>query len=510
VRDRRAEAERVNAVAPTPLARNTAAFVCGLMVYLISAGGLFYYAAVPQSAILVGSMAGLFSNRRWMASAIGASAALSGWLLAPPVNGALQMTRGDLTAMIGLVLGSAAVAALVQWAVSSRGSAFVGTAVAVLVGLVIANVWVTALARDARVASVTAWLETPTVTGSPWSDDAAYVEVYRRVAGGADYYEAFRAVTYENVRWRTPPDSVLGVRPPALFWLLRLVAPRPRGVFYGLLALSCAAAAAAAVLAASMVRRQFAVIAAAATGAAFLFVTTSAAVIFAESWAAAFAVISLAALIYAETHDRWTLPFVAGVASALAAAMLREFYLCIPLAGLLSAYLFADARSSAHRRAWIIAVGVLALYYMAHFYGASRIIVPATAAGLKWFAPSPGNLLGMARFFAEAFGPMGWVVYPMSLMGISAAAAAPRGRIRALLVVVFGALTLFFILFRSDAVDQTGQSSNYWAIALMPILLACSPLAFGLVPGMRRRCAESRLTSGSGSPPKSCPRPAGG
>jgi hypothetical protein len=92
------------------------------------------------------------------------------------------------------------------------------------------------------------------------------------------------------------------------------------------------------------------------------------------------------------------------------------------------------------------------------------------------------------RYFEGAFGAIEWFPFAITVLGVAGVAVAPRRQVRVLLSAVVGALIVAFVLFRNEAyaVIDPNQVSDYWGILLVPLLAACMPVAFALVPGMRR------------------------
>lgn len=475
--------------------RNASAFASALLVYLASAGALLFYLTLPQLALLCGTAAGLVASRREHAAALAALAVAAGWLIAPPVAGGVRMSATDVLALLACAAGAAAVAAAVHWAQARDGSAFVTAALVAIVTLLIADVWASALAHNAA-GSLTAWLGTRPPPGTSWSDDTAFKELYRRILDGQGYYAAFRGIAVDNARWGAPPSSVFNVRPPALFLFLRALRMPPEGFFFGLLGLSSFSVAAAAMLSASLVRRQFCIAGAAAVASAFLGLCTTTTVLTNDSWGVALALISLGALAAAVRSRRWLSLFVTGAVFALLAASVREFYLCLPAAGLLAAFLAPTSRARTQKLAWSGVIALLAVYYAAHVTLASHIL-SAAAAPKSWLSPGFGNLVTAAGLFGPAFGPARWVAYLLGALGLLALLGMPSGQTRALLSATLGALVVFLLLFSSNAFAEPGVPLNYWGTDLMPLLFACVPVAIGLIPSMRR--AQDAPTVGCGS-----------
>jgi hypothetical protein len=477
-------------VQPSAVARDACALACAPLVYLASAGRLFFWAPVPQLAFLCGMVAGLLASRWEWAAVAGAAAIAVGWTLGPPVGGAGQLARGDVASMLVCVAGAALVAVAARLGTSAFGGRFTRVASIALVAFVIANLWATAFGFNAQGPSVPSVMEQRAVPGTPWADESTYLEVYHRMREGQGYYSASAGVFRDDALFTEGgPTSVLNVRPPALQWALHLIAPTTSLVFYDLLILSSLAIAAAAVLAGTLVRRQFAIVAAVPVATCFLLVPGHN-VLYSESWAVALVLISLGALVYAVAHERWRAAFVVGVIAALMAGAVREFCLIVPVAGFAASWVAPQKRRGFQKIAWILGGGALAVYYAAHVMAASGILVhgggSAVGAGW-WFSPSASNLLEAIGYFTPGFGLLGWFVYLIAIGGVAGVAAAPRGQVRVLLSVVVGALVVAFTVFRAHAFTLGGQagSLNYWGILLVPLLAACMPVAFALVPGMR-------------------------
>jgi hypothetical protein len=490
---RRINALRGDTAAPPPaIARDACAFACALLVYLAAAGGLFYYAAVVQIALLCGVTAGLFSTRWERAAAAASVAVAAGWMLGPPFAGFAPLLRTDYGTMLACAAGAAVAAAATQMAGTALGGRFVRVASIVLVAFVIANYWATAHGFDARGTSVARQLAQRPGPGTMWSDEAMYAEVYNRMHEGQGYYRAVQGVWRDNhLSAGVLPASVLDVRPPALQWMLRLIAPSTSLVFYDLLILSSLAIAAAAVLAGTLVRRQFGVVAAAWVAVSVGFVPRGD-TMFSETWAVALTLIALGALVYAAAHEKWRAAFLAGAVAALLAGAVREFCLILPVAGLVAAWVAPPERRRFQSITWAATAALLAVYYAAHVREASRILVAGGQGAGRWFHPGLSNVLLAVHYFDPAFGALGWSLVVVAAAGVIGAAVAPRRQVRALLGLVVSAFVIVFALFRNTpfALDDLTHTANYWGILLVPLLAACMPVAFALVPGMRRYCGE--------------------
>jgi hypothetical protein len=486
---------------PSALARDACAFACALLVYLAAAGGLFFYAAVLQIAILCGVVAGLFASRWELAAVAGAAAVGVGWLLGPPFAGLTLLSRGDLGSAIACVAGAALVAAATQRGASMLRGRVVQVLSIVLVTFVIANFWATGLGLDANTTRVTSWLAQRPIVGMAWNDDTTFAEIYHRMHEGQDYYQAVQSAFHDNAV--VPPiTSVLDVRPPAQQWIWQVIAPNSAFIFYDMLLLASLAIVAAAVLAGTLVRRQFAVVAAVPVATAFLYVVAGENVTYSETWAAALTLISLAALVYAAAHEKWRAAFIVGAMAALLAGSMREFCLILPVAGMAASWVAPPERRSVQKIAWVGVAGLLGVYYTAHVLAASRLITMEAPQFSPWFRPGLSNLVVAVRYFEPAFGALGWLPYAIAVLGVVGVAVAPRRQVRMLLSVVAGALIIAFALFRNGAYAARDPklAVTYWGILLVPLLAACMPVAFALVPGMRRYCGEW--------PPSNEPEPA--
>lgn len=483
-----AVAERAGtlAVEPSALGRNITGFACALIVYLSVRGLIFTHAPLIQLAGFVGATAGLFAFTIESAG-IGAALAMAvGWVLLPPEVGTAfapeQLMRADIVELALLIFGSAAVAMTVRWS-SSVGTGRVPAALVwVMVALLAVNLVASA---NAQFPLLQQRLEQRPVAGTPWADEDAYLEMHRRMLEGSTYHEAVLSVWQDNTLWDRAPDGVFDIRPFGLFMFYELISRDCASLPHRLLIIYVVALFAAAGLVDALMRRRFAIVGAACVAPALLYIVTSTHLMLAEAWAMPFAIIAVAALVYAAEHPNWRWAFLLGVVAACFAAAFREFYLCLFPAGLAAAYVAQSGRRHFQKLIWMLATGAIGTYYLIHIAMAARV-VGGTGPMTDWFHPSILNIIMAMGFLKDAFGAV-WIDAFFVLVGAVGVYLAPKGQVRILLGGVVLTLALFFLMFRTQVIDiVSGQVYDYWGIALSPFLYTCVPLVFALVPGMRR------------------------
>jgi hypothetical protein len=472
--------------------------VLALSVYLAAWHGLFYYnAPFVQLLVLSAATAGLIAKRWQLAAGAAGVALLAGWLLFPPVSPEGSLYRGDLASMAVYALGGAVIGGLVAWLASKVGERGVRVGSALLVCLVLANFCTTTVGLSRSVetsklgeqpVTISTWLQYRPVPGQNWSDEQVYLEEYHRMTEGSSYYDAVRTAWTDNATWGVPPGSVFEVRPPAVFWLLRTLAPRFDGVLYVFLAMVVLAAAAAAAMSGVIVRPAFAVLGATLVVQYYLFLATTSGLIDAETWGSCFALAAVCCVAASQAlRSRWRAAFIAGAAAAAIAAMMREFFLIVPAAGVASTFAASAERKKTQWRVWAGAWAAVAVYYAVHVYNASHIITGGGRLGLfHWWRPGLGNM-GYALIYATNYvGPTqlaAWVAVALGLLGI---VCAPPGQARRAIAISVVVPLAFFAVFRNDAaLNGVGTPINYWGVVVTPIVLACVPLVFSLVPGFR-------------------------
>lgn len=494
------KAKGTTAAVPAPVLRwapVAVAFACVLVVYLVTWRGFFYYATLVQASVVCAAAAGLLAER-WQESAAAAGAALvAGWLIVPPVSIALPpQSRSDLVGIAMFAVGGAVVAGLVWLAADRWGAQAVTAIVAVLVVVIVANLWATSLAVAATLPGSTGsagqvtlvkWLESRSTPRTPWSDDQTYLEYYHRQRDGAGYYEAVRSSWMDNANWAQPPGSVFEVRPPALFWLWQVTAWAPSGILVGFLVFASAATVSAAAFARSIVKSPLAVIGAATVAAYFLFFATTTNVIETEVWGGAAAVVAVAALALAATRaGSWQWPFAIGVVVAVASGSMREMCLFVPLAGTISTVWAPVQRRRTQWMAWAGAWLALAVYWGIHFFNAVRIATGGGGGLGRWLRPGLDNVVSAMEFGTQMIAATQWLPWLLVAAGLAGVAALPGWQSRGLLLVAIAVPFAFFVVFRNDAISELGVPINLWGAVAAPVVYMCVPAAFAFVPGMRR------------------------
>lgn len=462
--------------------RDAVCLLISLLMYAAVARGLLFYAPLVQLALLVGAVAGLCAAARVNAAAIAAIASTAGVLVLPPFAVA-KATGSSIFALAALVIvGSAAAAWALRWAVDTYGTKVATIAPWLIVGLLTVNLWATVVTLDARIAAPDGrtgadMLGENPVVGEVWADE----DFYRRVLWlmtqeDAGFYEAFRQGYQENVRWQRDPNTVLAVRLPAVFLLWRAIPGKPWSLIVGYLALVSAAGGAIAWMSARRTALTWGLPAIAALYGLSLSVGTSRLMLMTEAWAVPLAVISVCAAIVSFRQDESKALTVIAVIAAVAAAGMRELMVYLFVAGVAAALLGARERRTFRVVTWLAGFAVVVTGYVVHA-SAAAAIVTNTGGVSQWFNGGPSNLVAGLRYATEYIGNSALVPAAFGIIALLGAATSDltEERVFAGLCCVLPLLSFLFV--GSDAIDiAKGTPVNYWGMIATPVLFAVSPL----------------------------------
>ncbi len=472
------------------------------IVVITGAGaGLYFRTPVYLTLGLVaGLAAGIGCARWWRAIVVAAAGVVAGTVLAsavsdPPWHGNLFWVPGALEcAIVAALLGAA-----VYYAVA-RSSSLTPLVSALAVSAILATMCLSGLTlASLRTAQGFAPIErlgtTPQLTPQS-SDEDLYLNYLAHLRNGEPYHTSAVAVISEMNTHRTQSpvalDSPLSYRLPTLYWLLARL-PSPAAFVDLVLLVSCLGVGAAYVLARQFVARVPA-LAGASLVASLLSGYAGLMLLDAETWAGILAICAVMFVALARRHEkRALLMHAAAAACVLLAASLRELSVAFLMLGLIAA--LAD-RSGNRRRAWIpwvvasLATGGI---YTAH-WTAARAAYRGTAGShtiaFPWFHADGSGLLSAVRLAANHAWVLPWFAWVFVLLGMAGSVLAPKdlpSRVMIVGVAVVGPLALLLLHPPGWA---TYGVPGYWGDLFIPTTLACVPLAFAALPGVKREKAD--------------------
>lgn len=467
------------------------AAACAAVTYIAMAGGLVSTLPEWQIAILPGVVAGVSAASLLDAAAgalvgVGfAAVAVPSWFIDPAAAGDRY-----LWALV-FAGAAAAVAAGLAWLFGRPGGRWRFWAAAAGLVLVIGNGLYTAATVPSQIpvvedgSTLQTWLNTPPQPRGFGSDEAQFLRTIYLVREGTPYYEAFRQSSREDTANPGEIPGVFGYRQPWLTWVWAYVLS-PSGLPMALAvlwSLGCAAWFAAVAarfrsvsdddpdwrpglpLAASLAMSTTLL----AYGA-FYFLGLR--VTFAEAWAGALGVLSVAAFLVAAWRKDFAWNSVA-VGLAVLAAMSREHMAMLLVAGLAVSLLEAGWR---RRRLWIPWVAGLAAYLATYAWHAAQVPKQAGTAGgftlEHWLHGGPPYVWSMLTVGGNFLGAE-WVLPALALLGILGLLLAPRGYREFMAVAAVAPLVLY--MFVGPDIRVAGVAT--WGATVVPLLLTATTFA---------------------------------
>ena len=463
-----------SAIARPDILMNAAALLAGILT-TAAVARLFFWGAAAQLGIIAGSCVGLMSTSLiWapVAMVLSVSVGLS------MVLGTFDPAAISLPALIGAV-----VALAVCWLVRRQPKARPWVAYAVI-ALIVASMWATTIyvslprPPGLGVPVAQAVAESPKV-GEEWLDNEFYSRVLWLMRQGEGYYQAYRQGFNENVKWEIDPPSIVSYRLPTAFWIWNGLPGGQWGIFVAWLLLTTAALAASVRIVVRRLPVVFAIPAVAALTTYFIYYGTTSCVLLTEAWGAAIGILCVAAYIESFDSPNWRKWTIAAAALALAACLVRELMVYLPVAGFIAAFVARREQRRFRALSW---GAVLAAFSFAYALHVAAIGGAVSGVGSN-LAFSSGGVAFLVRAFAWGVQIVGGGAVTLVTLSALAALGIALTRDRAERVFLILAITLpfaAFLVFGNDAVDATGKAANYWGIVVVPLLIALSPWGFAV------------------------------
>jgi len=459
---------------------------CALAAAATSNG--FFLVARPLSvAVLPAIIAALIVTRPWGA-AFSCAAGVAAGVAAAPLSSMLPAP--GRWALLGATIAAAAFASLAALAlavlVRRAGRRAVAPLVAGALAFLTLTLWTTAW----KVASGPLSGRPPLVQALPIepppggyvSDEAIYSRVSHLVGRGVGYYEAVRIAWNEKGQTAGDPVGTFSFRLPTLFWLWSILPGSAAALVPAMLVFGTVALVAAYRLASRIVREPFALVGAALVAVFYTREASASHLLQAEPWGAALALVGAAGWASALTagngitRARWTW-LAAG--SCLAATLLREHFVLVPLAALAVAL---GASAERARKAWIPWLVALVLFAAAMIAHAAAAAAHTDSVALplgRWFAPGTRHLVATVAFGAELLGGLPWMPWMLLALALAGAAVARPAPLRGFLLLACAAPLVGFLIARPPGTLPDGGQPGYWGATVTPLLWATAPLAFG-------------------------------
>lgn len=477
---------------------NVISGLAGLVVYLVTTGGLFFYAGELQLPLLVGLTVGLSARRTVSAGMVGFASLAAGALLLPPVTLAPKYPSAVLVFVsLGMALLAGAAALITRWLLGRFRQRAGRVLFFGAVALILANLWATSLTvvtyPSTGELSLVDILSAPTMPGTSQSDDKVYLRTQQLMDQGEDFYRAYAQAHSENTDFfSAAPGSVLGFRPPTIFVLRDMLPGRmSTRLMVGLLTLVSVAIIVVVFALSDAVRAPLTIVSAAALSTYFMAWVATSLVAYVDAWAAALGLAAFGVLVFALRDPSRRIAYAVGVALAVVAALSRELLLFLPLAGLASA-LMSKTQRRFRTLAWTGGLLAIAAGLAAHYAAAARFLSDKPGSAALWLRGGADKLVLALNTATPFVAPRPWVLVlllAMSLAGVAYFVA--RRRDTGWFVSTAIALPLLGFLFVANEARAASVSANYWGVIVVPLMLAVIPLAFAWLPGVGKSGPDS-------------------
>ncbi len=488
---------RLDDLASAATWRVVGAFAATLLSVVATSGGLFLYASEAQAALLGGACAALIAPTR-RSSAIVAGVAVWLGMSAGPAN--LWAAAVPWYVPLGAAVIAGLMAAVIAWILKStsrlvpRWSRRLTWAVIVLL---IANVWVTTinLARSADVGydgvsgrPVFQLLSETTATVKPADsviDQYAFLQVVEALKRGEPFYRTWRdELGPKRVPHGSAGNSVVNYHLPAIFWFWTGLPGTSVSIVYAYLVLLSLAIAAVPFVTRGTVGMPLAIPGAAGVSSYLLVYGYSLMVLSAEAWAAALGVLALAAWARSSASCRWRTWTVLAVVLGVLAALVREPAILIPFAGLCSALFVRDRQRAFRASAWAAGLGAFAVAYAVHYvYAQPWLDGPGLGAMLRLTGPE--TIISALTFGTRTLGGSGVLPLLLACLGLAGIFQVKDRRTRVFVgAAVLSSMLAYLFVTNGARSMATGAVINYWGIVIVPMIYACMPALFSVLPAM--------------------------
>jgi len=378
------------------------------------------------------------------------------------------------------------------------------TAVIVTLSVVLVASWVASGAAastpNERGISFAENLDRVPLVGPQTGDAVLYYQLVSRAGRGEPYHTSLANIlTESNTLGGGMYDtgSVLSYRQPTMYWTLARL-PQDGWSYIGItLLIGSIAAVAAFALARELGSEPEGFVASALVGGYYAGLASSSQLFNTEIWAGCLGLLSVMFLVLAAQRPNREVPFMYAAAGAAAAAtIVRELAIAFLILGIIAVFLDSRLRSGRNLAPWLLGFTLAGLAYVAHVQATLRAIAalgPAVTRlqGFRWFYPDGLGLSGALdrlRVFGDISTAFCWLMAALGVLGslVAPRTTAQRIAIAGCVIGGFGVLTVV----HPPGFTPSGLPPAYWADLVLPVALACVPLAWrvtGPLPGRLRR-----------------------
>jgi hypothetical protein len=476
---------------------------CVAIAYLMTAHGVLAWMGEWQIPLFAGALAGVLADS-WAQAALVTLVTLAALESASPPMLAQAGPAGVTATAMSVALGAAASAG-VAFALSRAGTrrrAWTLALVALLVACTLAMLWAPLFPAGTPAAhygplAATTISEVPQ-PGHYVNDDALYRRIFYLMHQRIDYYHAFKQAWTGLRQHPAPPNTVVAIRLPTLFWLWSRLPNDAFFVVYVYLGFATLGCVSAAFIAGELAGVRFAPLGSLGLATYAMGSAASVYVTYVDLPAACVSLAGVALFLGSRrTGNRTVLWAAAGVVTA--AALTREVLAYLILLAALIALLEPAGKRVRAIVPWLAALGVFWVGYAAHAWAALGYIAPGSRS-LSYLKGSPGFALDSLRRFSDYFVSGGAVLPALFLLGaLGAIAVARRGDVGFAAFALAALVTplAFMTRFGNPGIDAAGNQVNYWGNLFVPLALALWPASCLLLPTAqpRRLPAEQSPTN---------------
>jgi hypothetical protein len=381
-------------------------------------------------------------------------------------------------------------------------------AVIVALSIVLVAGWVsagaTASTPNARGISFAENLDHVPLMGPDTGDAVLYYQLISRVGRGEPYHASLANVLTESNAFgggMFDTGSVLSYRQPAMYWSLARL-PQDGWSYIGItLLIGSIAAVAAFLIARELGSEPEGFVASALVGGYYAGLAGTSQLFNTEVWAGCLGLLSVMFLVLAAQRPNREVPFMYAAAGAAAAAtIVRELAIAFLILGVIAVLFDSRLRSRRNLAPWLLGFTLAGLAYLAHVQATSRAIAalgPAVTReqGFRWLYPDGLGLAGAVdrlRVFGDISTAFCWLIAALGALGSLVAPRTTAQRV-GLAGCVIGGLGILMVA-HPPGFTPSGLPPAYWADLVLPVALACAPLAWrvtGPLPGRLPRAEQA-------------------
>lgn len=503
-------------VEPIDRDRIMAAGLGFVSIVLAGAVGFLAFLSIPSLALIslapfAGMIAALSCRRILDSVVVAALGTVCAVLLASVVSLAVwESPSAWLGSLMPLFTVAAATGALFSFVIT-RSDQMRSLITLATLAIVILNMWLLGTTGPSQQLvgknlTTIQWLVTPVEITNTIPDTTLHLAYVQRMAQGQPYYEAVSQALIEKNskgKYRIYVDTPLSYRPPTVFWLMSKI-PNPANILLLVLFVGTLAVIATFMFVRLYVADPLALVAAMGVAALTGRIATSTSFMFMETWAGAFGLMMVAALLISKNRGEtgfgpWQ---ITALVAALIAALTRELGVAFAIVGLAASIYDPQWRS---KKVWLGWIAVLLILGGAFAYHVSLVhaaveqlpkaaVTDFTGKAGVWFDPTWRGIHAVVATLAEVILLKAAVLWPFVVLAVVGAFAGPRDWTSRLILaaVIIGGLVAVF--FARPPVTNKDILAGYWGFTIMPTLMAATPLGLAWVKEWRSDSASNGST----------------